>query len=621
MPKHKIRTPEEISEAVQSHYNATEELRNRMDEDYALYRLEPFKGLELTDTDTEEGYAHYTSNEPQTFADKIITFTAESKTILKIAHEEQEEVQRKIDNQKERWVGGVLRQGDERQIRMMKPPVKEELASWASVRGWLFGRALLVKREDGSTFPDITPWDPLNTYWQMGDEGLEWACLKTMKTPNEIYAQYGTDLNDLESNLKDGEGLVVFDFYDNEINTVVLEDRVLKPPTPHGSPRIPVFYRPVGSLPLIQSENAEDTIRDWGESVFKATRVIYANYQQMLSIQLELARRSRKPPIAIESPDGTLSLEESPYVEGSELQLAQGEKVQALELLKSAPDLGPFLAQIAGEMQRGALPWSTFGELPFQLSGFAIQTLRQGIETILIPRLRAVENCLEQIIRLITDQYVEGGFDTFEVSGYDANRKYFRESISPEVINQGGDIIVRLVSQLPQDDIAKASLAKVLTDGTSPLTSKQWARENVLEMQDADLVIDQIKTEQAENLLPMTTLFTHGMAAEERGEEEIARIILAEINFLTIQKQLQLFQLQSAAQQVGLPSAQGQGEQGSQLGQGIDPRVAPPQTFGNGANPQDLSNPGPQVPPGTPRPGAQTDATRLQDIGLLGPGE
>jgi hypothetical protein len=347
---------------------------------------------------------------------------------------------------------------------------------------------------------------------------------------------------------------------------------------------------------------SDDTIRDWGESVFKAGRNVYKNYQQMMSIMLELASRSRKPPTDVHSPDGTKTLESDPWVSGAEISTAEGETVKPLELLRSAPDLGPFLALISGEMQRGALPHTAFGELPFQLSGYAIQTLRQGIETVLTPRLRAVEEAIQQICRLVSDQYATGSFDDMELSGYDANRQYFREEIDPNVINMAGDIEVKMVSVLPQDDVQKASMAQMMREGQVPLAHDRWIREEVMGIQDTDSMEDQIKEQMAERLLPMTTLYTHMIASAERGEEEIAGILLAEIQFITLQKQLELAQLQAMGQQSGLLP---QGGGSAPMGAGISPQVAPPQSFGNGANPADLSNPGPQNAPGAPRPGAQ----------------
>ena len=57
---------EDIINKVEAQYDATEPLRSRMDKDYSIYRLDPY--------DAGEDFNNYTSNEPATFADKIISF-------------------------------------------------------------------------------------------------------------------------------------------------------------------------------------------------------------------------------------------------------------------------------------------------------------------------------------------------------------------------------------------------------------------------------------------------------------------------------------------------------------------------------------------------------------------
>ena len=624
------RTPQQIAALVESEKSRTQELRDRFDEDYGLYRLNPFKGLDREDgLDPEDGYSHYTSNEPQTFADKIITFSVESKLMLRIRHTNAQEEQRTTDAKKERFMFGILRAADERLVRLFLPRLRDQLAFYASLRGFIFGRAMLVKRADETTYVDVTPWDPLNTYWSMNGDGVDWACYKIKKTLKEIKSQYPkADLVGLEEKARQNEdgsteedGWDTYDFYDREINTVVMEDRVLKPETPHGSPRIPIFYNVVGSAPLIQSSETDDTIKDWGESVFKAGRNIYKNYQQMMSIMLELAGRSRNPTVLVRSPGGDKTLEEDVRVAGSDVSVAEGENIETLELLKSAPDLAPFLAMISGEMQRGALPHTAFGELPFQLSGFAIQTLRQGIETVLTPRLRAVEDGILQICRLISDQYATGSFDDMELSGYDRQRQYFRETIDPQVIQQGGDIEVNLLSILPQDDVQKTSMAQIMREGPVPLAPDRWIREEIMGIQDVDSLDSQIKEQLGERMLPEAALWDIMRAMEETGREELAGFYYAQLVEILIQKMMARQQV-GMAPGVGVPQGllNGATGGGQQMGAGMAPSVQPSQSFGNGANPADLSNPGPQQAPGTPRPGAQTEATRLSNIGLAGPG-
>ena len=51
--------------------------RTRMEDDYSLYRLNSFK--------VPEGYQSYTSTAPKIFADKIVSFLAESNRIVRVA--------------------------------------------------------------------------------------------------------------------------------------------------------------------------------------------------------------------------------------------------------------------------------------------------------------------------------------------------------------------------------------------------------------------------------------------------------------------------------------------------------------------------------------------------------
>ena len=60
---------------------------------------------------------------------------------------------------------------------------------------------------------------------------------------------------------------------------VLSSGKVVKKATPHGSTSVPVFLGAVGANPEIQALNQavaiDDTIKDYGESVFRHNRDIY----------------------------------------------------------------------------------------------------------------------------------------------------------------------------------------------------------------------------------------------------------------------------------------------------------------------------------------------------------
>jgi len=118
--------PERIIDKVESHYEATEPLRNRMDRDYSLYRLDPY--------DAGDGYQSYTSNEPSTYADKIISFVVGSEMVARIPNISENEDDRDANNMKERFFLGALRSADERLKQASMPSIKSQIGWYICMR-------------------------------------------------------------------------------------------------------------------------------------------------------------------------------------------------------------------------------------------------------------------------------------------------------------------------------------------------------------------------------------------------------------------------------------------------------------------------------------------------------
>ena len=341
----------------------------------------------------------------------------------------------------------------------------------------------------------------------------------------------------------------------------------------------------------------------------------------MMSVMLELTARSRRQGLKVKSRDGTKTLEEDPFKEGSEIALGQGEDVEPLGLLEMARESGAFMGMVSGEMQRGGLPHSIYGQLEFQLSGYAINTLNQGVETVLVPRLSALEKAYRNIFQLICDQYITGAFKSIEVSGQDQNRMYFKEEISPEMIKNAGDVEVTLVGQLPQDEMSKMSMAQIAREGPSPLLSDVFIRDNILGLQSADQMDDSIKTQMAESMLPEAGLWSMLQAALRSGREDLAQFYQGELMRLFQMKRMEQVQMmQGMAPQGGGPPPQGPPGPPPPMGgpPGLPPQVMP--DAGLGGPPVPPTAPvGPSVPPDTPRPGAQSSENRLANMGLIPP--
>jgi hypothetical protein len=608
----------EIVDMVEGHYKATYPLRDRMEQDHRLYRLEPY--------DAGDGYRSYTSNEPQVMADKIISWLTSAEMVVRIPFGGKERDQRDSDNQKERFLTGVIRAADDNLCMRMLPPLRDQLAWYVTLRGWYAGRALLIKDSNNKTKIDITPWDPLNTFWGEGPDGLDWACYRMRKSPAEVAKQYN-----LKSIGKDDEqSVLVYDFYDKEDNYVVTGDRILKRRTRHGYDGVPCFIGMVGSAPLVQSdETGSDAISDFGESVFKHNRENFENNNFMMSTMLELTARSRKQGLKVKSRDGTKTLEEDPYQEGSEISLGQGEEVEPLGMLEMAKESGAFMGLVSSEIQRGGLPYSIYGELQFQLSGYAINTLRQGIETVLSPRIQTLERAYTQIFNIISEQYASDRFKAVEVSGRDRDRMYFSEEIGPDVVKKGGNPEVSIMSQLPQDDMSKMTMAQIAREGPTPLLPDIFIRDMVLGLQDADQLDDVIKEQVAEKALPEAGLWTLLASLENRGRGDLAQFYYGELMRLMMEKVAVTQQAMASgfAGGPGGPPSPGGPPPGPPPGPPMGPEGGPPglppQVMPNaamGVPPVPPQGPPVGMPPGSPRPGAvQNDEERMRRMGLVPP--
>ena len=122
------RKAEDIIGMVDAHYDATDTLRQRMDRDHQLYRLEAY--------DAGDGYQSYTSNAPQTYADKVISWMTGAEVIVRIPPNGNPRNSREVNNDKERFLIGALKSADERLCMKLVPPLKDQLAWYITLRGW-----------------------------------------------------------------------------------------------------------------------------------------------------------------------------------------------------------------------------------------------------------------------------------------------------------------------------------------------------------------------------------------------------------------------------------------------------------------------------------------------------
>jgi hypothetical protein len=599
-PLYSVPSLQDIVEMTNTHERDVQPLRTRMSRDLDLYLGKPHVNRDRATGEVFTKYATYTSTILSTFADKVISWQVLAELLVRVPHLDALGHPEDADNLKERFAIGCIRAADERLKRLGQPSLRGQSSTFGTVKGgWHAGRALLVNRADQTAYVDIQPWDPESVHFGMGPDGLEWACHKVKMTRRQIKAAWGVEMpggsNQDTSVNADATGIWVYDWYDGMINTVLADNETLKPPTLHGSPRVPVYLSLIGPTPQMQSEGHSNLISAMGESVFAGARDLIEKYNDVMSIMQEIVERARSQTVIAESPDGRTKLGQNPFEDQTQIATRTGDRIYTLELQKMAQETMAFVTTMLGELQRRTLPFSSYGETQFQLSGFAITQLRQATETVLSSRIEALEQVYLQIVNLLYDQFMTGAFEGIKLSGVDSHRQYFNMQVTPQMIADTCDYTVKVVSKLPQDDASQWNNAKMAKE--LDLFSDLDIHNQVLQTQDAQQALDKRDDQKAQHGLPEAELYTLGQAAARRGDMTLAQMYLQAYDLLMMQK----YGLMPPPEGTQQPKGQANAPKAS----GPPPAVLPAASQGQAPQPETSNNGTAMVAPGTPRPGAQ----------------
>ena len=513
-------------------------LRRRMERDYQMWRLE-WEDPRWADATAPLGMSKYVSNEPWTLGNRIVSILSSAKLQARVPYGANVKLRREFGEAKEQFFIGCLREADKRLLSMMMPRLQAALGFYIPIRGWYAGRAMLYQRqEDGRTGVDISPFDPMHTFYGVDSSGLTWVCHVTWRRPEELLLEYGAPVRvDRESEENASRGIEVLDFYDRQTNSVVANGAFLKPPTPHGAQSVPCFIGAVGSPPMIAREAGDGKTDSaaQGESIYTGLREGWSTFNMAMSDRLTLTRRSLERSYVLKSPGGRKRLQKNPYTDGAtEIPLDVNEKLEPLELLEMAKDTDILLQQVSGELQRAGLPHTVYGELGQTLSGYAITTLNQGHELTVFPYVSALEAAYTQIAHLLCYQYGSGMYAPILAMGK-VGRQYFQNEIDPAMVSQSDDIEINFTPKLPKDEPGLFAMAQIAREGPTPLLSDRTIRDEIVKMQnvddEADLVLEQIgdKLAPAVMLMQLVELYT------KRGDMNKAEYYLQDLRMMMMQ--------------------------------------------------------------------------------------
>ncbi len=507
-------TTDSIRKKVDEQDFPHEQLKKRIEDDYDTWRLEPF----ILGAD----YDNYTTNEPRNLANKAIDILATAPIQARIPLQNNDEQERTRISATERFYYGALALANYRLQNTLQPSVQDQLAFHAVLRGWIAIRALFRKNDKGETVPDIAIWDILHTRWDIGSDGFLWICHKRPITKAQAKAEYDMDIAGASTYNQNDR---VYDYWDDEWNAVVLNNKFAIEPWEHKLGHIPVLLKTVGSVPLVQSTRHTDTIKDSGESIFSNDRNIYPHKNKLVTLYSTVLGQAAHNPLAITSSGGKRDFKKSPYYKGSVIQLDsdKNETVEALYKPEMPRQTGELLSIVQRDLSTGGVAPIASGELAFQLPYSGIKELLDAAKSIIKPRQKAIEESLTWVFRELAGQYGKGKFGKLRIHGRDGANEYFDMEMSAKDMKGDWFPEVKLLADLPENETEKHAMAKLSID--TGMLSPQSASDRYIGVQDTDSEQRKINVHRAKQL-PSVQVREYAMALIEDGRPDLANGVM-----------------------------------------------------------------------------------------------
>ena len=637
-----------IFDQIEREFEENHAVMDRMEDDYDLYTLKRWSP-DIEDSISPEDA--YTTNAPRVMAEKIISFINSTEVVIRVPNDDATKEQESVNDALEQLSIGMLANSDRRLRRKHEPTIKEQLAWFTVVRGrYAAVRALLRKRENGETYEDILPLDPMHLVVGMGPEEPEWAAYRTYMTRREIRLQYpGFEFTtrDLQG-VDETQSEAAYEYYlksENPLHNpqsqnpferhpfiyfsgMIIDQRWARPMHPVFTLNFPIIAIPVTAHPMVAGTTGNnDMCQHVGESVFAENRQLYEKHNRLISYGIDMAAKASNPRQKIFSIDGEAALEDGSTEKGAEVPLstANQEDIQPFLEPDATNAYGAALNIINQESVAGGLPPESFGLLDKPLSSVALRQLGNNLEHRVQPRMEAVRRCIEGCLEVMLGQYETGAFSPITVSGrrFD-NHRFSNKQISPFDVHGHDSVEVEMALALPEDETVRWSIAQMAmtpTPSGEPLASLEWTREHILKMQSHKTLADQNKTMLAYQNTPIAALLDSLRAAQEDGDNALVAALYDQMRLAVLQHQLQgsmaMFQLQQLAQ--GIPPMTMVNSQTA------DDLSAPPRMGGAGNNQR--FNPANGAVPAvsfsgmgnnpSPQAGFNTTAPRQRDTGLV----
>ena len=520
------------------------DLHTRQDKDMDDY--------ELVEEDwADDEYAdNVTFNEPRHFGDMTVQLLEASVPHIEVNYEDGNAEK---ENACEQFHISLMKSADELLQAQLGGSVKGGLVFYGAVRGWMVLRVTIFRDKDGRLIPMLVPCDPRYMKWGVGRGRLIWGAYETWRDAESIYSDY-----QVETRAEDSR---VTDFWSGRENVILVERREEKRFT-HSIGYPPFIIVPVTTTPKITGEGlggSKSHIKSWGESIFGANRGLYRQLNKLLTIWMSLVVKAHDPGGFLYTDDPGLKIDETPYGKGTVQTVpftnTKWEAIRPADIASSTPEL---FGQLASAVQRGGFPWVQYGQLwrGQELSGNALEELKEGVDKILIPLLKSLGMVHQRAARMSEEQFES--YDTKWVSeGYDTRGRHFFAPIKPKDIEGNHEIKYEFLAIRPQEEAANYAKANMMK--TSRLAPDNFIRKDIVKFQNPQMIEDDMDIQEAAEMSPKIAMLRKVEKLEKAGRSVEAQLLFEQLQMQRMAEQAQMQQMMAGMQGAPAPGEATQG--------------------------------------------------------------
>ena len=360
-------------------------------------------------------------------------------------------------------------------------------------RGRTARRVLLSQdKKTGEVISNITPWDGRYVYHEQAEEGLSWAAYETIRTSDEVTAEYGEDFKPKDQTSYECS---VLDVWDDRVNEVWIDGALVREQeNPYGFCPVvlQVVYLGYGRMLLDQNWQLRD-----GESIFFMVRSIQPEINRLVSILQTLNMQELKAALQWQNPDGSPQDEppDAPNM-GDVVSVGKG-KLDTIHMGEAKEAARMLYNIVEKARQEGSFTDIDIGNVRQPFSAVALVTIGESKDLVYLPRLAAKEMLNVDTAEMVIRQAMQIG-GTIELGTPGHKKSFATSKLSGEY-----DVQYKYFTKSPKIDIARMSLA----DAAAQWYPRHYIYEKVLQVEDPDGLEDQWYSQQAELLSPNVRMF------------------------------------------------------------------------------------------------------------------